>query len=74
MNLYFDRFLSFLRRFFTLPKHKRRHCWFWLGTPSYIISVMRECHYGIADLERRSTMVGEFASAYLGVCRLSSNH
>ena len=43
-----------------MSKHKLGNYWFGSGTPSYIINVMRKYHYGIADLERRSTTVSEF--------------
>ena len=43
-----------------MSKHKLGNYWFGSGTPSYIINVLRKYHYGIADLERRSTTVSEF--------------
>ncbi len=43
-----------------MSKHKLGNYWFGSGTPSYIINVMKKYHYGIADLERRSTTVSEF--------------
>ena len=43
-----------------MSKHKLGKYWFGSGTPSYIINVMKKYHYGIADLERRSTTVSEF--------------
>ena len=43
-----------------MSKHKLGNYWFGSGTPSYIINVLKKYHYGIADLERRSTLVSEF--------------
>ena len=43
-----------------MSKHDLGNYWFGSGTPSYIINVMKKYHYGIADLERRSTLVSEF--------------
>ena len=43
-----------------MSKHKLGDYWFGSGTPSYIINVMKKYHYGIAELERRSTSVREF--------------
>ena len=38
-----------------MSSHELGNYWFGSGTPSYIINVMKKYHYGIADLERRST-------------------
>ena len=43
-----------------MSKHDLGNYWFGSGTPSYIINVLKKYHYGIADLERRSTLVSEF--------------
>ena len=43
-----------------MSKHKLGNYWFGSGTPSYIINVLKKYHYGIADIERRSTAVSEF--------------
>ena len=43
-----------------MSKHKLSNYWFGSGTPSYIINVMKKYHYGISDLERRSTSIREF--------------
>ena len=43
-----------------MSKHKLGNYWFGSGTPSYIINVLKKYHYGITDLERRSTLVSEF--------------
>ena len=43
-----------------MSKHDLGNYWFGSGTPSYIINVLKKYHYGITDLERRSTLVSEF--------------
>ena len=43
-----------------MSKHNLGNYWFGSGTPSYIINVLKKYHYGITDLERRSTLVSEF--------------